>query len=402
MIDRQYLEKSINLIFDVERRNIKKNKIFHYVETFSEIDATKNDASKPIRYPANPRPLLVDMKLNPNDNYKLDWDTYTSLKKLYNTVEHLPGCREIFLSTLERKLSSLGAISVPIYIDSPAMIFTTSEFHSNASLAFYFLLKIGNSDAVIRALKTKMKENMYLDKYTDSESGEVTCYEVFDCRDDIEGLFRDILIFMHVEPVCFDEVLLSRLIAIADCNFPAPLRIKEEFEDKIIALRYNKLKSQLEASNEEINIHKEHVIEMISKYGFPPNMERFLLEIDELPDLSKWQSVNSGMIGNLRSFFEALVKNIADKISTKTGIECPKPQGNETEIGIKRKYIKEHLGLSGADTKLINSFVIILHKEGGHALTSEKKYFIMTKNIGIEIAYFLLSIYEEKFEKSLI
>lgn len=165
-------------------------------------------------------------------------------------------------------------------------------------------------------------------------------------------------------------------------------------------MNYNRLIDELKDSNEEINIHKEQVIELISRYGFPQDMERFLLEIDELPDLSKWQSVNSGMIGNLRSFFEALVRSIADKISTKTGVECPKPQGNETEIGIKRKYIKEQLELSGADNKLIDSFVTILHKEGGHTFISERKYFVMTKNIGIEIAYFLLSVYEEKFEKS--
>jgi hypothetical protein len=203
---------------------------------------------------------------------------------------------------------------------------------------------------------------------------------------------------MHLEPTYFNQSLINQLTEIISCIFPTSLSIKEKFEDKIIALKYDRLKSQLEASNEEINIYKEHVIEMISKYGFPPDMERFLLEIDELPDLSQWQSVNSGMIGKLRSFFESLVKSIANKISAKTGIECPKPQEDEREMGIKRKYIKEHLELSGADNKLIDSFVIILHKEGGHALLSERKYFVMTKNIGIELAYFLLSIYEEKFE----
>lgn len=163
-------------------------------------------------------------------------------------------------------------------------------------------------------------------------------------------------------------------------------------------MRYNRLKTQLETFNEELNIHKEQVIGIISKYGFPPAMEKFLLEIDELPELSNWQSVNSGMIGNLRSFFEALIKNIAKKIFAKTREECPKDSG-KSELGNKRAYIKKHLILSDNDDKLITSFVNILHQEGGHAFTSEKRYFVMTKNIGIEIAYFLLSAYEDKFEK---
>jgi len=136
---------------------------------------------------------------------------------------------------------------------------------------------------------------------------------------------------------------------------------------------------------------------IISKYGFPPDMEILLLEIDELPE-SNLQSINSGMIGNLRSFFEALVKNIAEKIYNITGEEYPCIKGKQ-EMGNKREYIKKWLALSDKDDKLINAYVDILQKEGGHALISEKRYFIMSKNIGIEIAYFLLSTYEENFEK---
>lgn len=69
-------------------------------------------------------------------------------------------------------------------------------------------------------------------------------------------------------------------------------------------------------------------------------------------------------------------------------------------MGVKRLYIKKHLKLTGNDNSFISSFVRILHGEGGHALTSEKKYFIMTRNIGIEIAYFLLAKYEEFLETS--
>lgn len=394
MVDREYIEKNIDIIFDFEKRNIKNNKPFNYVQTFREINVTKKDTPS---YPSGRSPRM-NLELNPDDNFELEWDTYIYLKKLYN-VEHFPGCRKAFLSTLEKKLLNLGAISAPIYIDSPGMVYTNYKLHSNASLAFYFLLKIGRNDIVIRALETKMKESTYLDTYTDSDSGETIEFKVYKCIDEVEGLFNDVLIFMHVEPIYFDEALLDLLIAIVDCNFPKSLNIREEFKDKIITLKYNRLKIQLETFNEELNIHKEQVIGIISKYGFPLEMEKFLLEIDELPELSNWQSVNSGMIGNLRSFFEALVKSIAEKIFTKTGEEYPK-DSSKGELGNKRAYIKKHLILSDNDDKLITSFVKILHQEGGHAFTSKKRYFVMTKNIGIEIAYFLLLTYEEIFEKS--
>jgi hypothetical protein len=399
IIDKEYIEKNINLIFDVEIRNIRNNKIYHYVETASEtVKINDASSSRSIRYPVNPHKPLVDLDLSPNNSFRLEWDTYTYLKKLYNKVENLPDCRKMFLSFLEQKLSSLGAIDVSIYVDTPQMIFTTSELHSSTSLAFYFLLKIGSRDAIIRALQTKMKNNVYLDSYEDSDSGEFIDYEAYNCRDDIEGLFRDVLVFMHLEPTYFDELLLEQLTEIASCYYPVSLNIKEKLEDKILALKYNRLQTELEPSNEEINIHKEQVIGIISKYGFPQDMEKLLLEIDELPE-HNLKSINSGMIGNLRSFFEALVRNIAEKILTKTGKEYPKDP-SKGEMGNKRFYIKEHLELSPEDGKLIDSVVKILHKKGGHAFISEKRYFIISKNIGIEIAYFLLSVYEEKYEKN--
>ena len=99
MVDKDYIEKNIGIIFNFEKTNIKSNNPFHYVQTFKEIDVVKTDSSRPIRYFSGRLPL-VDLQLDPNDNWKLEWDTYTYLKKLYNKIEHLPGCRNIFLNTL--------------------------------------------------------------------------------------------------------------------------------------------------------------------------------------------------------------------------------------------------------------------------------------------------------------
>jgi hypothetical protein len=88
----------------------------------------------------------------------------------------------------------------------------------------------------------------------------------------------------------------------------------------------------------------------------------------------------------------------AKKIKLETGYEYPK-DSDRGHLGNLRLYIKTNLGLSSHDDKLIDSFINILHKEGGHAFLSEKKYFLLTRNIGIEIAYFLLSKLEDFFEK---
>ena len=123
-------------------------------------------------------------------------------------------------------------------------------------------------------------------------------------------------------------------------------------------------------------------------------MEIFLLEIDKIIELPDSEPIYSGMIGNLRSFFEELTKNVAGTIESKTG-DIP----SDRKISTLRAYINKHLNVSKHEDKFIDSFIIMLHVEGGHNLVSEKKYFILSKNIGIEIAYFLLSKLEDFMKK---
>ena len=276
-----------------------------------------------------------------------------------------------------------------------------SGLHYNSALAFYFLLKIGRNDIIIRALNSKIKKSLTVNNYFDDEyTKKIFEVEEYKYGAGVQILLDDITLFMHVEPTYFDEYFLYQLEEIINYEYEYVSINKARFKDEILTMEYKKLVNELKGSNEELNIHKENIIEMIIKYGFPSDMELYLLEVDKLPDhLSNWKTINSGMIGNLRSFYEELVKSIAGKIKTKTGKEYPKDP-SKGDIGNKRAYIKEHLGLSDKDNKLIDSFVDILIKEGGHALTSDKKHFMLTKNIGIELAYFLLSVYEEKFEIS--
>ena len=100
------------------------------------------------------------------------------------------------------------------------------------------------------------------------------------------------------------------------------------------------------------------------------------------------------MIGNLRIFMADIFKDIARRISTKLEEEIPKIP-NRAEMGNIRVYLKGKINLSDNEDKFINSFIDILHTEGGHSFTSEKIYFRLARNIAIEIALLVLSKYEK-------
>jgi len=362
MFDSKYIEEKINIIFDIEQTNLNKDEPFCYIET----RPSESDPSKPL-YKAFGRSPLINFELKPEDNFRLEWGTYTTLKKLYNKIENDPKARKIFIDLIKKKLLNGSTIVVG------------REFHDCSSLAFYFLMKLGKNNENIETLK-----NIYGKKK----------YDRFQ-----QGLFESVLKFIHLEPAYFDDDTLISLKEFNSQNtYFSGSFIRDEFEEKINSVRYKKLQNELVGINEELNIDKERVIEKIAQYGFPQEMESFLLEVDNIHELSNWKSINSGMISNLRSFFEMLIENIAEKIKLKTGDEYPK-NGDRGKLGNLRLYIKTNLGLASHDDKLINSFVNILHKEGGHAFLSEKKYFLLTKNIGIEIAYFLLSKLDDFFEK---
>lgn len=359
MYGEEYLIRNIDIIFDQEDSNFTTDYSFHYVgkskdENFGERGGTR-----------------INNGLSAGDSFSLEWDTYVTLKKLYTKIEMFPSDKEIFIKILKNKISDCE----DVFINSGK----DYRSHNTASLAFYFLLSIGKYDEIIDSLKILQEKDL----------------------DEIDGFFGDILLFIRLEPGKFNEPLLDALfelnVAYEDVN-----NLYDDFFACVVTWKYLKLKDDLNGVNEEINIDKEKVIEIINKYGFPQDMETYLLEIDNVSRYTDFQIISSGLIGKLRSFFEGLIINIAEKIHDKTHEDYPEfpNDPNIKDMGIKRAYIKKHLKLTDTDNHFINSFVNILNKEGGHALVSEKKYFIMTRNIGIEIAYFLLAKYEDFLETS--
>ncbi|NJD78583.1 MAG: hypothetical protein FIB08_16065 [Candidatus Methanoperedens sp.] len=339
MSEENNIQDRIKIIFDKERHN--RYERFHYIEN------TKVSSQFHIR--------KKDLELNPSDNWHLEWDTYTALKKLYNIIEKDIKSREIFDNTIKEELMKESCAS---------------------SLAFYFLLKIGRNKEIIEIIEKRQSNILFL------RSGFYLGKE---------ALFNDIQKIMHCEPVYFDDYILDNMQSLNNMDTSSR---NPSLDYEIDSIKFSRLQDELEGVNEEINIHKEQVIDIISKFGFSSELGKFLLEIDKTLELPDWESINSGMISNLRAFFEELTKSIAMQIKQITEEEYPNDP-KKSLIGNLRAYIKSYLKLSDYDDKLIDGFVNILHKEGGHAFLSERRYFFLAKNIGIEIAYFLLSKLED-------
>jgi uncharacterized protein YeeX (DUF496 family) len=152
---------------------------------------------------------------------------------------------------------------------------------------------------------------------------------------------------------------------------------------------YEKIKESISSVNIEINRDKEKLVILFSSYGFDNKYEHLLKEIDDYINTNS-TVLSSGMIGNMRSFIEDLVTDLARKIAANSNEQIPENE-NMGSMGNYRNYLKSKLELSEKDHQLINKYIEILHAEGGHSFTANVEYFRLAKNIGIEIGLFLLS-----------
>ena len=168
-----------------------------------------------------------------------------------------------------------------------------------------------------------------------------------------------------------------------------------EAREKILKARLALFTRKFRKVNVEINQDKAAVSKKIKDLGLNGNYIGLLNSID---DFIKTDSIymNAGAISDLRSFMADLLKDIANLIANKIDEEIPKNPGCQ-ETGNIRKYLKNKLELSEWDENFIDSFVVMLHKEGGHTFWSEKEYFRLCKNIAIEIALLMLTKYERKY-----
>jgi hypothetical protein len=213
------------------------------------------------------------------------------------------------------------------------------------------------------------------------------------------------LILTILDKNYFDSSQLKGISNIVNTDFEGslsevfePNKIVETLHQRLIQTRYDLLGKKIRKVNIEINQDKKTVSEKINLLGLSENYNELLNCIDDYILTDTPKPVNAGMINNLRGFMANLTKDIANRIAENEHEKIPHLK--ESEMGNIRTYLKTKLNFTDNDDKLLDSFIDILHVEGGHSFMSEKEYFRLSRNIAIEIALFILSKYEKKYKKS--
>jgi hypothetical protein len=269
-----------------------------------------------------------------------------------------------FIRRLEKEI--IDSDEDEIKFDKVQSSLYRKTFNGLSKLCFYTLLQLGFTDEALETFINRKKR----------------CY----------GLFT-LLMNIDLEDY-FTTGQLNKLYSKVNQWNPENIVTKNLLLNNIKNSRLKRFDQKIKYRNIEINQDKKAVTEKITLLGFDEKYNTLLVEIDDFLNDEKHHSINSGMISNLRAFMCDLMTDIAKKISAEKNEEIPKIP-NHQEIGNARKYLKLNLALTNEDDKFIDSFVDILHNEGGHAFLSEKEYFRLARNIAIEISLFVLSKYEK-------
>jgi hypothetical protein len=248
------------------------------------------------------------------------------------------------------------------------------SFGPTGALIFFVLLRLGFKDILMKFLKIRT------DAFLQNEWADITLVQF------LSNLLKS-------DERYFDMDLISQLLYLAK-NQRNPYGssygiLIKNLQFALANLGYDEVKESISGINIEINRDKEKLIAIFSTNFFDKKYEYLLQEIDDYINTNS-TIVTSGMVGNMRSFMEDLVTDLAGKIAANNNEEIPKTK-DMSAIGCNRHYLKIKLGLSENDHKLIDKYIGVLHTEGGHSFTSNVEYFRLAKNIGIEISLFLLS-----------
>jgi len=292
-----------------------------------------------------------------------------TLIDIFSNIQNQPEQKVNFVKNLCEKIEKSGEGIEKKYNNRGPDYY---QYISKSSICFYSLIRIGFTKEAIASYTKRVPH-----------SGSLTL------------LIEDVLEedFSYFDKKDLDE-LLTRLIK---NKLKGPAEKKRELTiSKIIKNRYDQLKKEIRGINLEINQDKKSLSEKISYLDFDDKYNELLNEIDKFINIETSNIVNAGMISNLRSFMADLLTDIAKRISKINNESIPKIEGFG-EMGNVRNYLKIHLELSDNDHKFINSFIDILHSQGGHSFMSKKEYFRLSRNIAIEIALFIISKYEAQF-----
>lgn len=322
--------------------------------------------------------IVVDKEFHETKNKRPTWKLQKDNKKftlIYSNSDILIDLFSNIQNNEEAKKNFVHALKSIIANDGGDVHTEFVKYNLNyipygsAQICFYTLVRLGYVDDALESLSKR--------------SGDSSL------------LFYFLYELLNENYNYFNNEQLGRLL-----NNIKLLRIHSQYSEiknsliaKLIDQRFELLKNELKSVNIEINQDKKELIMKIKYLEFDDKYNELLINIDKYIYGDTPKIVNSGMIGNLRAFLENLVKDISIRISQK--FEEIIPQVKNSEMGNKRAYIKQKMGLSDSEDKFITSFIDILHTEGGHDFVSEKEYFRLARNIAIEISLFLLSKYEK-------
>jgi hypothetical protein len=308
------------------------------------------------------RTLAVNESKN---EYVITYPHAETLVQLYLTIRSNEKLKSFFIKALEDGIiNSDGPILLPM-----------GTYLGISRLCFYTLVNVGYVNEAIVSLKKR--------------KSSLGC----------EGLFN--LITEMLPKNYFDSKQLGDILL----KTRQMEKTRSEFNlcgeglrlnTNIINCRYEILTRQIGKINIEINEDKKVVSEKLGRLGFNESYNELLNGIDSFINTDTENFINAGMISNLRTFMADLLKDVASRIAEEKQETIPTIDGRK-EMGNIREYLKRKLDLSSNDDEFIDSFVKILHAEGGHAFMSDKEYFRLARNIAIEIALFVLSKYEKNY-----
>ena len=332
--------------------------------------------------------VILDKELDDLLNWIPSWDikeekgkhilrypNADTLIDVFSNIQNNPYLKIKYKNSLCDEIENSGEkIETRIKNYGPTLDLNTYYYNyiSTSSISFYALLRLGFTKEAISSFKKRI-----------SDSGSIILI--------IDGLLKED--FSYFDKQNLDELLKK----LKECKLKGSAnKVNNAVISKIIKERYELLKKEIKGINLEINQDKKTITEKISYLDFDVKYNELLNEIDKFINTKTSSIVNAGMVSNLRTFLEDLFTDVSKKISKIKNESIPKIKGCG-EMGNIRNYLKIQLELSDKDNKFINSFIDILHSEGGHSFTTKKEYFRLSRNIAIEIALLILSKYEQHY-----
>lgn len=319
------------------------------------------------------------LKTNESNQF-LDYPLSDTLIDIFSNVQNKIELKEKFITTLARHIEQDRDNHYLFKLPNGKILYLGI---SSAGICFYTLLRLGFAERVINSFKKRIQSSDNILRILGEIIKESNSYLDISSLSELKKTITRIS--KTFEEVDYKTGVLEQF-----------KEREEGIKSTLINLSYECLKKEIKGINIEINQDKKTVSEKIAYLQFDNKYNNYLSEIDRYINTETSAVINSGIINTLRVFIQDLFRDIAKRISTINKEEIPKVEGCG-EMGNIRYYLNRQLDLSENDSKFINSFINILHGEGGHSFTSNKEYFRLARNIAIEIALLVLSKYEKVY-----